>query len=120
MLVLFTHGSSGRLVVNPSAGRFQRPWPIPTPSRVAGGWGHDLIVPGSVQQHQRVESAVVKNPVRRALSTCGMWLSAKAVAETPAMGDVIRVTLREVLPAVAEALTPPRRRRRIRTRRVHG
>ena len=37
----------------------------------------------------------------------GTWFLRTAVAETPAMGDVIRVTLREVLPAVAEALTPP-------------
>jgi ribonucleoside-diphosphate reductase beta chain len=37
----------------------------------------------------------------------GTWFLRTAVAETPAMRDVIRVTLREVLPAVAEALTPP-------------
>jgi ribonucleoside-diphosphate reductase beta chain len=37
----------------------------------------------------------------------GTWFLREAVAETPAMGDVVRQTLRELLPAVAEALTPP-------------
>ena len=31
----------------------------------------------------------------------------RAVADDPAMGDVVRQMLRELLPAVAEALTPP-------------
>lgn len=38
VLVLFTHGSSGRRVVNPAAGRFQRPRSIPTPAPTARGW----------------------------------------------------------------------------------
>lgn len=37
----------------------------------------------------------------------GTWFLRQAVAQTPAMGDVVRHTLRELLPAVAEALTPP-------------
>lgn len=37
----------------------------------------------------------------------GTWFLRRAVAGTPAMADVIRQTLRELLPAVAEALTPP-------------
>ncbi len=37
----------------------------------------------------------------------GTWFLRQAVAETPPMGDVVRQTLRELLPAVAEALTPP-------------
>jgi ribonucleoside-diphosphate reductase beta chain len=37
----------------------------------------------------------------------GTWSLRSAVSETPAMGDVVRQTLRELLPAVAEALTPP-------------
>jgi ribonucleoside-diphosphate reductase beta chain len=37
----------------------------------------------------------------------GTWFLRQVVAETPAMGDVVRQTLRELLPAVAEALTPP-------------
>jgi ribonucleoside-diphosphate reductase beta chain len=35
------------------------------------------------------------------------WFLRQAVAQTPAMGDVVRQTLRDLLPAVAEALTPP-------------
>jgi ribonucleoside-diphosphate reductase beta chain len=37
----------------------------------------------------------------------GTWFLRQAVAESPAMGEVVRQTLRELLPAVAEALTPP-------------
>ncbi|MGP0102033.1 MAG: ribonucleotide-diphosphate reductase subunit beta [Solirubrobacteraceae bacterium] len=37
----------------------------------------------------------------------GIWFLRKAVAEDSAMGDVVRGTLRELLPAVAESLTPP-------------
>jgi putative transposase len=38
VLVLFTHGSSGRRVANPAAGRYPRPCAIPTPSPTARGW----------------------------------------------------------------------------------
>ncbi|MGD0452904.1 MAG: ribonucleotide-diphosphate reductase subunit beta [Solirubrobacteraceae bacterium] len=37
----------------------------------------------------------------------GIWFLRKAVAEGSAIGDVVRATLRELLPAVAESLTPP-------------
>ena len=37
VLVLFTHGSSGRRVANPAAGRYPRPCSIPTPSPTARG-----------------------------------------------------------------------------------
>jgi ribonucleoside-diphosphate reductase beta chain len=37
----------------------------------------------------------------------GIWFLREAVARMPAMGDVVRTTLRELLPAVAESLTPP-------------
>ncbi len=37
----------------------------------------------------------------------GTWFLRQAVAANPAVGDVVRGTLRELLPAVAEALTPP-------------
>jgi ribonucleoside-diphosphate reductase beta chain len=39
----------------------------------------------------------------------GIWYLREAVAETPALGDVVRSTLRELLPVVAESLTPPDR-----------
>jgi ribonucleoside-diphosphate reductase beta chain len=39
----------------------------------------------------------------------GTWYLRQAVAETPALGDVVRSTLRDLLPAVAESLTPPDR-----------
>jgi ribonucleoside-diphosphate reductase beta chain len=39
----------------------------------------------------------------------GVWFLREAVARTPAMGDVVRSALRELLPAVAESLTPPAR-----------
>jgi ribonucleoside-diphosphate reductase beta chain len=37
----------------------------------------------------------------------GIWFLRDAVARQAAMGDVVRATLRELLPAVAESLTPP-------------
>jgi ribonucleoside-diphosphate reductase beta chain len=37
----------------------------------------------------------------------GVWFLRQAVAREPGMGDVVRETLRELLPAVAESLTPP-------------
>ena len=39
----------------------------------------------------------------------GTWYLRQAVADTPALGDTVRSTLRELLPAVAESLTPPDR-----------
>ena len=39
----------------------------------------------------------------------GIWYLRQAVAGTPAVGDVVRSTLRELLPAVGESLTPPDR-----------
>jgi ribonucleoside-diphosphate reductase beta chain len=38
----------------------------------------------------------------------GIWLLRQAVAREPGMGDVVRGTLRELLPAVADSLTPPK------------
>ena len=37
----------------------------------------------------------------------GTWFLREAVAENPAMSDVVRGTIFELLPAVAESLTPP-------------
>jgi ribonucleoside-diphosphate reductase beta chain len=37
----------------------------------------------------------------------GTWYLRQAVADDPALGDVVRETLRELLPLVAESLTPP-------------
>jgi ribonucleoside-diphosphate reductase beta chain len=37
----------------------------------------------------------------------GIWFLRRAVAADRGMGDVVRATLRELLPAVAESLTPP-------------
>jgi len=37
----------------------------------------------------------------------GVWFLRSSVAEDGALGDVVRVTLRELLPAVAESLKPP-------------
>ncbi len=37
----------------------------------------------------------------------GIWFLRQAVSENDGMGDVVRESLRELLPAVAESLTPP-------------
>jgi ribonucleoside-diphosphate reductase beta chain len=39
----------------------------------------------------------------------GTWYLRQAVAEDPALGDVVRSTLRDLLPSVAESLSPPDR-----------
>jgi ribonucleoside-diphosphate reductase beta chain len=39
----------------------------------------------------------------------GTWFLRDAVSEAPDLADVVRATLRELLPAVAESLTPPDR-----------
>jgi ribonucleoside-diphosphate reductase beta chain len=39
----------------------------------------------------------------------GTWYLREAIAADPALADVVRATLRELLPAVAESLTPPER-----------
>ena len=39
----------------------------------------------------------------------GTWYLRRAVAEDPALADAVRSTLRDLLPAVAESLTPPDR-----------
>jgi ribonucleoside-diphosphate reductase beta chain len=39
----------------------------------------------------------------------GTWYLREAVAADPPLADVVRATLRELLPAVAESLTPPNR-----------
>jgi ribonucleoside-diphosphate reductase beta chain len=39
----------------------------------------------------------------------GVWFLREAVAEDPGLGDRVRITLRTLLPAVAESLTPPGR-----------
>ena len=39
----------------------------------------------------------------------GTWYLREAVAKTPTLADVVRSTLRDLLPAVAESLTPPDR-----------
>jgi len=39
----------------------------------------------------------------------GTWYLREAVADTPALAEVVRATLRDLLPAVAESLTPPDR-----------
>ena len=37
----------------------------------------------------------------------GIWFLRQAISENAGMGDVLRETLRDLLPAVAESLTPP-------------
>jgi ribonucleoside-diphosphate reductase beta chain len=37
----------------------------------------------------------------------GVWFLREAVSRDPSMGEVVRATLRELLPAVAASLTPP-------------
>ena len=62
VLVLFTHGSSGRRVANPAAGRFIDLDLSPLQRQLLVGGGDDLLVRAMVQLHQRDEPAVGEKP----------------------------------------------------------
>jgi ribonucleoside-diphosphate reductase beta chain len=61
------------------------------------------LLPGFVEGYGRIH-----HDERRHIGY-GVWLLREMVASTPALGDRVRQTLRELLPAVGTALTPPDR-----------
>ena len=62
VLVLFTHGSSGRRVANPAAGLLIDLDLSPLHRELRVGGGDDLLVPVAVQRHKRVEPTVGEEP----------------------------------------------------------
>jgi ribonucleoside-diphosphate reductase beta chain len=62
---------------------------------------HESLLPGFVAGYTKIH-----HDEHRHIGY-GIWFLRRAVAQEPGMGDVVRETLRELLPAVAESLTPP-------------
>ena len=63
VLVLFTHGSSGRRVANPAASRFLGDLGLsPLHRKLPVGGGDDLLVPVAVQLHKADEPTVGEEP----------------------------------------------------------
>jgi ribonucleoside-diphosphate reductase beta chain len=61
------------------------------------------LLPGFVEGYSRIH-----HDERRHIGY-GTWFVREAVRERPELADNVRATLRELLPAVAESLTPPDR-----------
>src|SRR4029077_13065937 len=70
---------------------------------VAGYLEREGLLPGFVDGYSKIHHDEQRH------IAYGTWYLRQAVSETPALGDVVRSTLRELLPAVAESLTPPDR-----------
>lgn len=63
----------------------------------------ETLLPGFVEGYSKIHHDEQRH------IAYGVWFLREAVAETPALGEVVRSTLRELLPAVADSLTPPDR-----------
>ena len=59
------------------------------------------LLPGFVEGYTRIHHDETRH------IGYGVWFLREAVRERPEMADVIRTTLRDLLPSVAESLTPP-------------
>jgi ribonucleoside-diphosphate reductase beta chain len=70
---------------------------------VTGYLERERLLPGFVEGYSKIH-----HDEQRHIGY-GTWYLRQAVADDPALADVVRATLRELLPAVAESLTPPDR-----------
>jgi len=70
---------------------------------VTGYFEREKLLPGFVEGYSKIH-----HDEQRHIGY-GTWYLRQAVADDPALGDVVRQTLRDLLPAVAESLTPPDR-----------
>jgi ribonucleoside-diphosphate reductase beta chain len=70
---------------------------------VSGYLEREALLPGFVDGYSRIH-----HDEQRHIGY-GTWYLRQAVAATPALAEVVRATLRELLPAVADSLTPPDR-----------
>ncbi len=70
---------------------------------VTGYLEREKLLPGFVEGYSKIH-----HDEQRHIGY-GTWYLRQAVADDPALGDVVRRTLRDLLPAVAESLTPPDR-----------
>lgn len=70
---------------------------------VTGYLERESLLPGFVEGYSKIH-----HDEQRHIGY-GTWYLRQAVAGAPALAEVVRATLRELLPAVAESLTPPDR-----------
>jgi ribonucleoside-diphosphate reductase beta chain len=70
---------------------------------ITGYLERERLLPGFVEGYSKIH-----HDEQRHIGY-GTWYLRQAVSDTPALADVVRATLRELLPAVAESLTPPDR-----------
>ncbi len=70
---------------------------------VSGYLEREALLPGFVDGYSKIH-----HDEQRHIGY-GTWYLRQAIAATPALAEVVRVTLRELLPAVADSLTPPDR-----------
>jgi ribonucleoside-diphosphate reductase beta chain len=70
---------------------------------VSGYLEREALLPGFVDGYSKIH-----HDEQRHIGY-GTWYLRQAVAATPALANVVRATLRELLPAVADSLTPPDR-----------
>ena len=70
---------------------------------VTGYLEREKLLPGFVDGYSKIHHDEQRH------IAYGIWFLRQAVAENPALADQVRSTLKELLPAVAESLTPPDR-----------
>jgi ribonucleoside-diphosphate reductase beta chain len=70
---------------------------------VTGYLERQELLPGFVEGYSKIHHDEQRH------IAYGTWYLRQAVAKAPALADVVRETLRELLPAVADSLTPPDR-----------
>jgi ribonucleoside-diphosphate reductase beta chain len=70
---------------------------------VTGYLEREKLLPGFVDGYSKIHHDEQRH------IAYGIWFLRQAVAEDPALADQVRSTLKELLPSVAESLTPPDR-----------
>jgi ribonucleoside-diphosphate reductase beta chain len=70
---------------------------------VTGYLEREALLPGFVEGYSKIHHDETRH------IGYGVWFLRETVRAAPELGDVVRATLRELLPSVAESLTPPDR-----------
>jgi ribonucleoside-diphosphate reductase beta chain len=70
---------------------------------VTGYLEREALLPGFVEGYSKIHHDETRH------IGYGVWFLRETVRSAPELGDVVRATLRELLPSVAESLTPPDR-----------
>ena len=76
---------------------------------ITGYLEREGLLPGFVEGYSKIHHDETRH------IGYGVWFLRETVRERPEMADVVRATLRELLPSVAESLKPPGQRQRRRS-----